>query len=383
MSAVVSTATQSDVQRMLAESVDGFARRATDLSRVRDWRDREPGYDRALWQEMAELGWTGLLVSEAQGGSGLAVADMAVVARGLGAGLMPEPLASCSVLAARVLSQCENESLAAKLLAGIAGGETIAAVAFQERAGELLASDLEVRATIADDSISLNGSKRFVVGAAGADGFVVSAATGAGIALFWVPADNSGLRVSLQLLADGRFGGQIDLDGATVPANYLLARENTAPVALSRAIDDTTVIICAELVGLMGSALDMTLEYLRTRVQFGKAIGSFQSLQHRSVDLYIAQQLAAASLADALEALEHRPNEAETAATLSRAKARCADAAALITRQAIQMHGAIGFTEDSDVGLFVKRALTLNAWLGNSAWHRRRFLELAPAETER
>src|SRR5690606_27889990 len=121
---------------------------------------------------------------------------------------------------------------------------------------------------------------------------------------------------------------------------------------------------------------------LRTRVQFGRTIGSFQALQHRAVDLYIQERLAEAVLADAVDALDARPDDAATLAAVSRAKARCTDAASLITRQAIQLHGGIGFTEDSDVGLYVKRAMTLAAWLGNSAYHRRRFAKLAPDETE-
>ena len=138
----------------------------------------------------------------------------------------------------------------------------------------------------------------------------------------------------------------------------------------------------AELTGILDRALEMTLDYLRTRVQFGRTIGSFQTLQHRSVDLYIQQQLAACALDDAVQAIDTQPGEPTTEAAVSRAKARCSDAASLITRQAIQMHGAIGFTEDSDVGLYVKRALTLAAWLGNSAYHRRRFARLAPDEIE-
>jgi alkylation response protein AidB-like acyl-CoA dehydrogenase len=132
----------------------------------------------------------------------------------------------------------------------------------------------------------------------------------------------------------------------------------------------------------MSRAFEMTMDYLRTRVQFNRPIGSFQALQHRSVDLYIQEQLSTVVLNDAIEALDERPNEAATMAAVSRAKARCSDAASLITRQAIQMHGGIGFTEDADVGLFVKRALVLSAGLGNSAYHRRRFLRLAPADAE-
>ena len=375
-------AVRSDVQRMLAESVEAFTRRATDLGRVRAQREQFPGYDRRLWEEMAGLGWVGLLIDEEHGGSGLGLADMAVVAEGLASQLVPEPLGSCAVLSARTLARCDASALVSELLTGIAGGQIIAAVAFQERAGTLIEDRPSTVAHLENGDITLSGEKTFVAGGAGADGFVVSASTGSGTALVWVPGDSTGLSLDHCHLADGRFSSTLRLDGVKLASSHLLARENNAPAALSAAVQETTAIACAELVGLMGTALDMTLDYLRTRVQFGKAIGSFQSLQHRSVDLFIQQQLASAALADALRALNEAPDQAQTTATVSRAKARCSDAAALVTRQAIQMHGAIGFTEDSDVGLFVKRALTLAAWLGNSAWHRRRFQALAPVEQD-
>jgi alkylation response protein AidB-like acyl-CoA dehydrogenase len=155
-----------------------------------------------------------------------------------------------------------------------------------------------------------------------------------------------------------------------------------AQAALDRAVDEATAMAAAELQGVMSRSLEMTLDYLRTRTQFGRVIGNFQALQHRAVDLYVQEQLASVALADVVRVLDERPLDAATAAAVSRAKARCSDAAALITRQAIQMHGAIGFTEEADVGLYVKRALTLAAWLGNSAYHRRRYARLVPDEAE-
>ncbi len=126
----------------------------------------------------------------------------------------------------------------------------------------------------------------------------------------------------------------------------------------------------------MGRALEMTLDYLRTRVQFGKPIGSFQALQHRAVDLHMQKELAAAVLEEALAQLDSDPEPAARAAAASRLKARCADAAVKITRETMQMHGAIGFTDEYDAGLYLKRALTLAAWLGSATAHRRRYAQL-------
>jgi len=387
MSADLPSGQPTDVQRMLADSVASFIGRDSDMTRVRSWRGRAPGFDRAVWADMAALGLTGLLVPEQAGGSGLELADMAVVAEQLGAALSPEPLIPCAVLAVRTLAGCDDAEQGGVLLAQIASGETLASVAFQECAGDLQGqgkTTVDMHGQSASpELISLNGEKQFVMGAAGADGFVVSAsaseASAADQVLAWVPADTPGVSLTPQVMADGRLTGTLRLDAVRIPASNIIARGNHATSILNRALDEATVMVCAEMLGLMGAALHMTLEYLRTRNQFGRAIGSFQSLQHRSVDLFIQQKLSRASLADALSALARAPQDAATVAAVSRAKARCNDAAALITRQAIQMHGAIGYTEDSDVGLFAKRALTLSAWLGNSAFHRRRFLQMSAA----
>jgi alkylation response protein AidB-like acyl-CoA dehydrogenase len=383
--ATVDAATASartDDQRMLAESVADFSRRATDMARVRKWRGVAPGYDRALWKEMAELGWTGILVPEACGGSGLGLAEMAVVAEGLARVLVPEPVNPCAVLAARTIAHCDNPSLGAELLERIATGDLIAAVAFQEHAGDLGTHTVATHAVAGGGHVTLSGRKRFVAGAGDADGFVVSASGASGLVLAWVPKGTPGMNTSLELLADGRHSGVLEFADVQIPQAQMLAPAEVAQAALDRAVDEAAVIASAELFGIMDRALEMTLDYLRTRVQFGRAIGSFQSLQHRSVDLFIQKNLASVAIEDALLALESAPGTPRAAAAASRAKARCSDAAALITRQAIQMHGAIGFTEDSDVGLYVKRAITLGAWLGNSAYHRRRYMRLAADDKE-
>jgi alkylation response protein AidB-like acyl-CoA dehydrogenase len=331
---------------------------------------------------MAAMGWAGLLLPERYGGAALGFAEMAEVSRGLARMLTPEPLVPCAVLAARTLLHCGNEALGAELLPRIASGESIAALAWQEQAGDLGSSSPATEATLGGGRIVLRGAKRFVAGAAGADGFIVSARGGSGSVLVWVPASTPGLSVALEPLADGRFSGRLELVDASLPQKHLLAPAEIAQSALERAVNEATVMASAELLGIMNRALEMTLDYLRTRVQFGRSIGSFQALQHRAVDLYVQEQLASVALADALRALDECPEDPLTVAAVSRAKARCGDAASLITRQAIQMHGAIGFTEDSDVGLYVKRTLTLSAWLGNSAYHRRRFQAAAPAQAD-
>ena len=357
---------------MLSNSVTDFARNM-DVARARKLRDTKMECDRALWKQMAEMGWLGVLVPEEYGGMGLKLADMAIVAQGLARVLVPEPLTATAVMAARVLSDSRNEVLKDKLLSGLVAGDILPAVAWQEEAGSLDAANIKAEATPFEGGYRVNGSKRFVIGATHADGYIVSANAKDGMQLLWIPKDSAGVKVDFDMLADGRQSATINFKDVAVTKDHVINSGAAAAKSLARAIDHTAVIASAELTGIMGRSLELTLEYLKTRVQFGKAIGSFQALQHRAVDLYIQQELSGAVLNDVLTALDEEPDDKTRSAAASRAKARCTDAALLITRQSIQMHGAIGFTEDCDVGLYVKRAMTLAAWLGNGNAHRRRY----------
>jgi alkylation response protein AidB-like acyl-CoA dehydrogenase len=236
---------------------------------------------------------------------------------------------------------------------------------------------IQTRAVPFEGGYRLSGTKRFISGAAQADAFLVSAQGGDGIVLLWLPRATAGAGVALEPLADGRSFVTLRLQDALVPKGRVVAAGPVAAEALARAFDNGSVIVGAELLGVMERALEMSLDYLKTRVQFGKPIGAFQALQHRAVDLHIQKELAGAVLEEALAALDRGPDAATRAQLASRVKARCADAALKITREAIQLHGAIGFTDDYDAGLYLKRALTLAAWLGHPVWHRRRYARLA------
>jgi len=360
----------------LADSVADFTARGTDLARVRRLRGTSAEYDRAAWKQMAELGWLGILVPERYGGLGLGLAEMAIVARGLARALVPEPLTATAVMAATALAAAENEALKRSHLTRLVAGDLLPALAWQEQAGVLDPAAIETRATPFEGGYKLNGVKRFIAGAAQADAFLVSARAAGEVALLWLPRETAGAQLELEPLADGRSFGSLRLDDALVPRSGVAASGAAALEALARAFDHGCAIAGAELAGVMDRALEMSLDYLRTRVQFGKPIGAFQALQHRAVDLHIHKELASAVLDEAVAALDRSPSAAARAAAASRVKARCADAATRITREAIQFHGAIGFTDEFDAGLYLKRALVLTAWLGAASWHRRRYARL-------
>lgn len=365
---------------LLRESVADFTARAGDIGRVRGLRGDPREHDRATWRQMAELGWLGILVPEEYGGLGLGLPEAAIIAEGLARVLAPEPYTAAAILAASAIVHADNEALKAERLPQLVDGSLVPILAWQEQAGDCFGAATQTTATPFEGGWRLNGTKRFIAGAAGADAFVVSARTPAGVALFWVLRGEPGVSLELSEIADGRQFGELVLTDASVSRPGMLATEKSAVQALARGIDSAVICSAAELSGVMARSLEMSLDYLRTRVQFGKPIGSFQALQHRAVDLYIQRELASAVLDDALAALDQEPEPPRRAAVVSRAKARCAHAALLITREAIQLHGAIGFTDEYDVGLYLKRALVLAAWLGTAQDHRRRYGRLMAGE---
>jgi alkylation response protein AidB-like acyl-CoA dehydrogenase len=372
----------SEHAAMLEESVADFIARGMDVARVRKLRGTPGEYDPAVWRQMGELGWLGIAIPESHGGMGLGLTETAIVAEGLGRALAPEPFTACAVLAAGIFCSSENEGLKRDILPRLASGDTVAAVAWQERPGTIDTADVATIATPFEGGFRLNGTKRYVVGAAGAGGFVVAARGDAGLVLGYVDSKAAGVSVALDAVADGRHFGTLTLDDAVVPRERVIAAGDAAEASLARAFDRAAAIASAELYGVMSRALEMSVDYMKTRVQFGKPIGSFQALQHRAVDLYIQRELSSATLEESLRALDADPAPRERAAVASRLKARCSDAGLRVTREAIQIHGAIGFTDEYDAGLYLKRALVLAAWLGNANQHRRRYAALALARED-
>lgn len=370
---------RADQLTMLRESALSFATKESPLNRARALRQQTPGYDPSFWNALAEQGWTGLLVPEQMGGYAQGFAEMAEVVAALASQVAPEPVVPVLVFAGRLLAHAGAAELSTRLLTEIAEGRTLPAVAWQENVTgtkdrtDQATTRLERQA----DALLLNGSKRHVRPGAGADGYIVSATGPSGLALVWVPADAAGLIVSSQPLADGSYVALLDLNQVRLPASHLLAEGPSAVAALTRAYDETLVLTSVELLALVRSMLSMTQDYLRTRVQFGKPIGSFQSLQHRAVDLLIQQELTASVVAQAVALLDAQDGDTTArSAMASRVKSRASDAGLQVAREAVQMHGAIGITDEYDLGLYLQRVLVLAAWLGNGTLQRRRYADL-------
>ncbi|MDQ8728204.1 acyl-CoA dehydrogenase [Bradyrhizobium sp. LHD-71] len=356
---------------LVQDSARAFAARVKDHKVLREERFKLPWHEQARLAELAGLGWFGAVIPEEFGGSGLTFSEMSAICEELGSALLAEPLIPLGVLAPRAILHGDNQAVKTRLLAEIASGTVFTALAWQESNED--ASDptaITTRATQNGSSWHLDGRKRFVAGAWAAGGFVVSALTTAGMQLFHVAADAEGLKLSQEWRADGSPAGALEL--AHVRTDAVIAGPACASQALRRALDEAAILAAAELVGVMREAFAITVQYLKTRVAFGQTISKFQALQHRTADLFVRHELAKSTLGHALRVADGAPSASDLAMASSRAKARCGEVALQVTREAIQLHGAIGFTDECDVGLYLKRALVLSAWLGSAATHHAR-----------
>ncbi len=358
---------------MFRDSATGFLGATDQRQRVRALEDAGGGFDRATWAQIAELGWFSIAVPEDAGGLGLGIAEVAAIAEEAGRHLLPEPFVDAGFHPLALLGRLPQGPLRDELLADIQGGSVVAGVAWQERSGEIDADarSLQTRASRDGEAVAVEGRKRFVRPGAGADGWIVFVTLAGEPALVWIAADAAGLQRTDDHGVDGGVVATLDLDRAE---GRLLARGDAARSALRAANDLARIAQGAELVGIARRALELSQQYLCTREQFGKPIGSFQALQHRLVDGLIQVELATACLREGIAALTGE----NLAATASRIKARSAHAALEMTRMAIQLHGAIGTTNEYDIGLYFKRAMTLASRWGNAAAHRRRYAALIP-----
>ena len=343
----------ADVQSsidMIRESARGIVR-GTDLTRIRKLRYTSPGFDRAVWREMCELGWPALRLPEEEGGVGLGLLPYCALAEELGRGLVPEPLIP-AVLASSLL---KGEALERHL-----SGEALVIPAWQN-ARDTLGPQGELG--IAEGKVT--AAKLHVPLAAGADAFLVIGPTQAVL----VAADAPGIAVASEQTQDGGTVAAIRFDAVPGTALAVDPRPPLAEAALASA---------AYLLGLMEAALDMTVAYLKTRVQFGKTIGNFQILQQMAVDLKLEVEVTRASVEAAALQWDSEGPTPGAYASVSRAKAKASAASLKVGRDCIQLHGGIGFTEEHDIGLFLRKAMVVAPWFGGAGAHRAEFARLKP-----
>lgn len=369
----------TEEQSMLKDQAHAWARDEAPVSKFRQMRDSGAanGYDNATWQEMAAMGWTGILIPEALGGSGMDCATFGVVLEETGRQLVASPLLASGLIGASALLLGGSDAQKQQWLPAIAAGTSIVTLAVDEgphHAPEQIA----LTATADGDGFKLNGSKLFVLEGGSAAAFVVAARTGgaagdqAGVSLFLVPADAAGLNVSALKTADSRGYADLTFADVAVGADAVLGEVGNGFPLLDAVLDRARAGLAAEMLGTACEAFDRTLEYLKTREQFGQVIGSFQSLGHRAATLFMNMEFARSCVEAALRAID--AEDPETPVLCSLAKCKAGEFLHDMSNDMIQMHGGIGMTDEFDAGFYLKRARAAEATFGGQSFHRRRYI---------
>ncbi|MGH0035156.1 MAG: acyl-CoA dehydrogenase family protein [Myxococcota bacterium] len=369
-------------QELLAKTAADFVAERSPVSRMRALRDSGDPlcFSRELWKEMAELGWVGIPFPESVGGADMGMAELALVMEGLGRQLAPEPFLSTVLLGGQALALAGSEAQQQAWLPGVVEGDLLLALAHQEKGSRYDLARVATRAERDGDGWVLRGEKLHVLDGGAADVLLVSArhagseADRDGVGLFAVPADAPGLERTRQVRVDSRGAAVVGLDGVRVGADARVGEEGGAVALLEQVVDRATAGLCAEMLGGMSQAFDLTLAYLKEREQFGAVIGSFQGLKHRAARCFMEIELSRSAVMAATRALDEGAEDA--ARLVSLAKARCSDAYLLVANEGVQMFGGVGMTDEYDIGLYLKRARACELGFGDAAFHRDRWARL-------
>ncbi|HUQ13405.1 MAG TPA: acyl-CoA dehydrogenase family protein [Novosphingobium sp.] len=372
----------TDDQAMLAETVTGFMSDEGGINKqLRRWRDEKcaDGFGHELWGKFAEMGLTGMLAGEGDGGLGMGHVEAGIVLAEIGRNLTPSPFLTTSVMGVTALAGASDE-LRGRWLPGIVEGKSVAAVAIDEGAKHR-PERIACKAEKAGNGFRLSGAKDFVVHGASADVLIVAARTSGadddsdGVTLFAVPKDANGVSHDNVRLVDSSMASHVKFDNVELDGDAVIGEVDGGRALLTRVINAGRVGAAAEQVGVASGAMDMTVDYLKQRKQFGKLIGEFQALQHRAAHLYSELQIAQAAVIKAQQLLDAGSERADL--MVSVAKAKAGKAAGLAVREGVQMHGGIGMTDEYDIGLYMKRDRALAEFMGDAYYHANRVAELS------
>jgi alkylation response protein AidB-like acyl-CoA dehydrogenase len=360
----------NDEQKMLSKTAHEFIRERAPAARIRTFRDSkdELGFSRDLWSEMAELGWLGLQIPERYDGLGLGFFDLCVVLEQTGHELMPEPFISTLLLGTQALLLGGTDAQKQALLPGVAAGETLLALGYEE-------ADSPVAATKAADGFELSGRKIQVLDGHVADRIIISAATeDRGTTLFLVDPSLAGVAITRQHRIDGLGAALVSLERVAVGRDAIVGKADEGAALLDAVLDRASAGMAAQMLGASEQAFADTINYIKEREQFGVPIGSFQALQHRAVSVFTEIALTRSVVLAAARAIDDTPDD--VARLTSLAKAMASETFLHSAKEAIQMHGGIGVTDEHDIGFYMKRAHAAYMTFGKPSQHRQRWAEL-------
>ena len=373
----------TEEQQMVRDSIARFVQDDYDWDTRRAIVDGDEGMSRDNWNTFAELGWLSIPFSEADGGFGGNIVDLSVVMEEMGKGLVVEPFFPTVILFGGLVARAGDEAQRGAVLENLISGQTLGAFAYVERQSRFEISDCKTTATASDGGFTLNGEKVVVFNGEHADQLVVLARTSGeqfdrdGLSLFLVDANAAGVSKVAYPMMDAQRVANITFDNVQLPSDALLGTEGGAMDVVDQVVREALIALAAEAVGIMGTLNAKTLEYTKTREQFGTAIGSFQALQHRMVDTMMAYEQAKSLLFKALCEYKIDPESADT--TIHALKVLIDRNSKLIYGEAIQMHGGMGITDELDIGHYAKRLMMINATFGDGTFHRSEFIEQAYA----
>ena len=372
----------TEEQSIIRDQAKSWVSEQAPVANFRRVRDQQMplNFEPAIWQQMIDMGWTGIIVPEQYGGSGLGYLTFGVILEEVGRHLTASPLFASAYVGATALMVAGTEQQQQDWLPKIVDGSTIATVCIDEGTRHD-PRRCETRAEVVDGGYVLNGAKSFVMEGMAATTLIVSArldgdanAEG-GLGLFIVDADAQGLSRQKLSTVDSRGYANVVLEGVQVSANRALKNVGNAFSLIEEIVDRCSAGVSAEMLGTASQAFDMTLEYLKTREQFGRVIGSFQALGHRAAMLYTSLELARSCVEGALTGIDD--DDEERAILCSLSKCRMGDFVHDMSRQLIQIHGGIGMTDEFDAGFYLKRARVVEAAFGNQGYHRNRYATLS------
>lgn len=355
----------TEEQSMLKDAAKSWVQEKSPVSAFRKMRDSgvELGYDAAAWNEMAEMGWAGVIIPEEYGGSNFGYLSLGLVLEELGRTLTASPLIASGLGAASALVLGGSDAQKSEWLPKIAEGAVVGALAVDEGPHH---NPEKVETTFKDGKIT--GKKTFVLEGYGADLLVVTAKGPDGVGFYLVKGDDAGVKKQRLQLADSRGAANIEFNAAA--AEPLFGGYAT----VEKTLDRVRAGLAAEMLGAATQAFETTLEYLKTRVQFGQVIGSFQALQHRAAKMFTDLELSRSTVEAALSAIDN--DSPDTAELVSLAKAKMGDTYHLVSNEMVQMHGGIGMTDEHDAGFYMKHARVAEAAFGSASYHRDRYARL-------
>ena len=363
---------------ILRDSVERFVRQSYPFNERRNFVDENKSFLEENWQKFSKLGWLGLNLPEEFGGNGGSAVDTMVVAEALGPGLILEPFLETVVIGSKLIQVGYNEKLKSEFLSNLVGGRLILTFAFAEPQSRYSLSDVQLSAKPNEDQFVLNGKKAVVRHASSADKIIVSARTAGGrrdkrgITLFLVDRNNPGLSRRDYRLQDDVPASELIFDNVFLSRTAMIGDLDCALPIVELVVDHGIAMVCAEAVGIMSALYTATLQYVKTREQFGQPIGKFQVIKHRMVDMLMAcEEARSMAYMATLKLDESDPNVRKRAA--SAAKVCIGKAARFVGQQSIQLHGGIGMTDELDVGHYFKRLTMIDILFGDVDFHLRRY----------